>query len=86
MNNENKKSDKTNIRRKKRLLLETPLSAINERGLSKSNKAFVKNVLGATSEKILEEMNEIIKEKPDSTIIHAGTNDLTNNINLLNRA
>ena len=34
----------------------------------------------------LEEMDEIIKEKPDSIIIHAGINDLTNNINLLNSA
>ena len=31
-------------------------------------------------------MDGIIKEKPDSVIIHAGTNDLTNNINLLNSA
>ena len=31
-------------------------------------------------------MDGIIKEKPDSVIINAGTNDLTNNINLLNSA
>ena len=47
---------------------------INERGLSKSNTVLVKNFPGAASEKILEEMDEIIKEKPDSIIIHAGTN------------
>ena len=29
-------------------------------------------------EKILEGTDEIIKEKPDSIIIHAGTNDLSN--------
>ena len=46
---------------------------INERGLSKSNMVLVKNLLGATSEKILEEMD-------------VGPNDLTNNINLLNSA
>ena len=50
---------------------------INEIGLSKLNNVFVKNVSGETREKILE-------EKPDSIIIHAGTNDLTNNINSLN--
>ena len=49
-------------------------------------KVLVKIFPGATSEKILEEMDEIIKEKPDSIIIHAGTNDLINNINLLNSA
>ena len=47
---------------------------INERGLSKSNTVLVKKFPGATSEKILEEMDEIIKEKPDSIIIHAETN------------
>ena len=31
-------------------------------------------------------MDEIIREKPDSIIIQAGTNDLSNNINLLNGA
>ena len=46
---------------------------INERGLSKSNMVLVKNLPGATSEKILEEMD-------------VGPNDLTNNINLLNSA
>ena len=42
---------------------------INERGLSKSNTVLVKNFPGATSE-----MDEIIKEKQDSIITHAGTN------------
>ena len=34
---------------------------------------WLKKFSGAASEKILEEMDEIIKEKPDSIIIHAGT-------------
>ena len=45
----------------------------NQLGFSRSNTVSVKNFPGATSEKILEEMNEIIEEKPDSIIIHAGT-------------
>ena len=59
---------------------------IDEGGLSKSNKVLVKIFLGAMSEKMLEEMDEIInkKKKKKSVIVHAGTNDLTNNINLLN--
>ena len=32
---------------------------------------------------ILEKMDEIIKEKPDDFTVHVGTNDITNNINLL---
>ena len=46
----------------------------NINGLSKSNAVLVKNFPGATSEKILEEMDGIIKQKPDSIIVHAGTN------------
>ena len=47
---------------------------INERGQPKSITVLVKKFSGAASEKILEEMDEVIKEKPDSIIIHAGTN------------
>ena len=42
--------------------------------------------MSATSAKLLEKMDEIIKQKPSSIIIHARTNDRTNNINLLNSA
>ena len=47
---------------------------ITEHGLSKSNSALAKNVSGVTNEKVLEEMDEIIKEKPHSIIIHERTN------------
>ena len=40
----------------------------------KSNTVLAKKFSGAASEKVLEEMDEIIKEKIDSIIIHAGTN------------
>ena len=59
---------------------------INEHGLSKSNKILVKKFPHATSEKILEEIDETIKQKPGSIIIHAGTNNLTNIIILLDSA
>ena len=41
------------------------------------------NFPGGTSEKILEKLDDIIKEQPDDLIVHVGTNDLTNNVNLL---
>ena len=41
------------------------------------------NFPGGTSEKILEKLDVIIKEKPDKLIVHDGTNDITNNVNLL---
>ena len=87
LNNENKNSDKTHHKKKKAIVIgDSTVNNINERGLLKSNKVLVKNFQGVTSEKILEKMDEIIKEKTDSIIIHAGTNDLSNNINLLNSA
>ena len=41
------------------------------------------NFPGGTSEKILEKLDDIIKEKLDDLIVHVGTNDITNNVNLL---
>ena len=81
------KSHKTHHKKKKAIVIgDSMVNNINERGLSKSNKVLIKNFPGTTSEKILDEMDEIIKEKPDSIIIHARTNDLSNKINLLNSA
>ena len=65
MNNEDKKSDKTHLKKKKAIVIgDSMVKNTNKHGLSKSNKVLVKNFLGATSEKIPEEMDEIIKEKP----------------------
>ena len=56
---------------------------ISEKGLSVNHKVKIVNFPGGTSEKILEKLDDIIKEQPDDLIVHVGTNDLTNNINLL---
>ena len=85
LNNENKKQDKTHHKKTKAIVIgDFIVNNINEHGLSESNKVSVKKFRRATSEKILEEMDKTSKEKPDSIIIHAGTNDLTNMINLPN--
>ena len=60
------------------------LNNINNCGLSKSSVVKVKNLLGATSKDILHESKAQSNEKPDSLIIHVGTNDLTNGVDLLN--
>ena len=39
----------------------------------------VTNHLGATAEEICDHLKPEIRKKPDVVIIHAGTNDLTNN-------
>ena len=61
------------------------LNNINSRGLSKSKKVTVINHPGATSDVIEEELEATVKEnsKINTLIVHAGTNDLTNNINTL---
>ena len=62
------------------------LNGINQKGLSKHNVKIV-NKTGATSKRLLlEELDNLIKYQPESVIIHAGTNDLTNGINMLNNA
>ena len=70
LNNENEKFDKTHYREKKVIVIkDSMVNSIKRAGLSKSNKVLVKNFLDATSEKILWEMDKIIKEKPDFIIL-----------------
>ena len=60
LNKENKKSDKTQHKKKKAIVIgDSMVNNINKRGLSKSNKVLVKDFPGSTSEKILEDMDEI---------------------------
>ena len=60
------------------------LNGVDEKGSSKSHNAKTKNHPGATSEDILDEIDDLLKVKPDCLLVHVGTNDLTNNVNLLN--
>ena len=59
------------------------VNGISEKGLSVSRKVKIVNFPGGASEKILEKQDVIINEKPDDVIVHVGTNDITNNVNLL---
>ena len=59
------------------------LNNINSRGLSRSKNVSVSNFPGATGEDILAEVEDTLKTHPDTLIVHAGTNDLTKNINTL---
>ena len=59
------------------------LNGMNGKGLSKSRNVKGKNYPGATSEDILDKTDGLLKVKPDCLLAHAGTNDLTNNVNLL---
>ena len=60
------------------------LNAIEQHGLSnESFKVRVKNYSGVATEDICDHLKPEIWKKPDVVIIHAGTNDLTNNNKLL---
>ena len=76
------------VDRKKVIILEDSLlNGINEKVLSKKHNVKIANKPGATSERLLlEELDNLIKYQPGSVIIHAGTNDLTNGIKMLNNA
>ena len=61
------------------------LNNVNSRGLSKSKNVEVINFPEATSTDIVENIDEILEnQQPKSLIVHVGTNDLTNDVNLLN--
>ena len=59
------------------------LNNINSRELSKSKEVDVLNFPGAMSADALTKIDGVLNKKPASIIVHVGTNDLTNDINLL---
>ena len=59
------------------------LNSINSCGLSKSNEVDVSNFPGATSAYVLRKIDDVLNKKPASLIVHVGTNNLTNDINML---
>ena len=60
------------------------LKKVNSHGLSKSKKVEVLNFPGTTSTDIVNKMDDILEDEPQSLIVHLSTNDLTNDVNLLN--
>ena len=59
-------------------------NSVNSPGLPKSKKVEVLNFPEATTTDIVNKMDDILEDKPKSLIVHVGTNDLTNDVNLLN--
>ena len=81
------KKDKTKEQKKRVVITgDSMLNGIHEKGLSKNHTVKINNFSGGTSETVLQNIDETLKSKPDCLIVHAGTNDLTNGINLLNQA
>ena len=77
--NDYNKKEKSNVI----IIDDSMLNNINSPGLSKCNKVSVSNFPGATSEDILNEIEDTLKTHPNTLIVHAGTNDLTKNISTM---
>ena len=83
-NSNNKKNKKIKKAKRKIVVIgDSMLNGVNEKGLSKSHSVQVKSYPGATSEDILDKKGGILKLKLHCLFLHAGTNDLMNNVNLL---
>ena len=54
-------------------------------GISKNDQVQVKTHPGATTEDIIGYIKPTIRQKPDTVIIHSGTNDLTKDVNTMSR-
>ena len=82
----NMDKDKT-VEKKKRVVItgDSILNRIHEKCMSKNYRVNVNNFPGGNSATILENIDQLVKSKPDSLIVHAGTNDLANGTNLLNQ-
>ena len=59
------------------------LNNISEKSLSETHKVSEINFTWDTTEKITDQLDDIIKGKPDNLIVHVGSNDIANNVNLL---
>ena len=61
------------------------LNGIHERGMNKDEniKVKIRKYLGASSIDILDHINPSLRKAPEQIIIHAGTNDISNNTNYL---
>ena len=60
------------------------LNNIKGKGLSNSKKVDILNIPCGTSGDIVDKIDDVLEGKPVSLIVHVGTNDLTNNVSLLN--
>ena len=80
----NNNKDKNIVKRKVIVVGDSLLNGINERALSKDFNVKVNNIPVDTSKTVLDKIEELVKCKPSSLIVHAGTNDLTKEKNVLN--
>ena len=58
---------------------------LTDKGLSKQHKVKVMTHSGCTSEDMVDFIKPVIRRKPDVVLLHAGTNDLTGDVNTLKK-
>ena len=63
--------------------IDSLLTRISGKGLSRTHNVMVTNFPGGTNDKTVEKLDDFIKNKPDDSVIHIRTNDLTNNMKVL---
>ena len=84
---EKRKRDSQGQQQQKRNILvagNSMLTAISGKSLSEKHNISVAGFSGGTSEKIIENLDDLLKNQPGDILIHVGTNDITNRANLLN--
>ena len=59
-------------------------TGISGKSLSKKHNVSVTSFSGGTSEKNIQNVDDLLKDKPDDIVIHVGTNGITNGVTLLN--
>ena len=76
--------DKNKEPRKKVMILEDSMvKGLNECGLLKNENAKVQGFSGYTAEDMLDIVKQAARRKPEATIIYAGTNNITQDINTM---
>ena len=60
------------------------IANVNSGGLPKSKKVELLNFREATSTNIVNKVDDILEDKTQSSTVQVRTNDLTNDVNLLN--
>ena len=62
---------------------DSKINGFEVRGLCKGNHVKVRKHPGASSTDFIDHIKPVLRKTQDTIIIHAGTNNITNNINLL---
>ena len=74
--------------KKRRIIIggDSLLNGIHEKGLPRNHGIKVNNIPGGTSDTTLDKLDDLLKNKPNGLVVHAGTNDIIEGKNLLNNA